>query len=210
MQPDPSLLEKVRAYNLFASPLHIYAVKDAQSLNAALLPLINARRAEEAGVTISNELGWHSSSDFFLRQEPAFRQLAARITQALIALTRTTVPDFDLAKYDIEGEGWINVNDKGAFNSPHVHGEYLWSGCYYVSMPQTASVKSGMIEFIENRQIRGLPASLSAPIFSPKFQVRPQAGMLLIFPSYLQHWVYPNLEEDARISIAFNAKIVSR
>jgi hypothetical protein len=42
--------------------------------------------------------------------------------------------------------------------------------------------------------------------FAPKIRKRPQAGTLLVFPSYLRHWVYPNEQDDLRISIAFNAK----
>ena len=69
---------------------------------------------------------------------------------------------------------------------------------------------SGILEFIDSRQVGGLPPDLPAPVFAPKFQISPRSGMLLLFPSYLQHWVYPNQEETERVSIAFNARIISR
>jgi uncharacterized protein (TIGR02466 family) len=203
-------VKQLFARPLFPSPLRGYDIPDAARLNAALLAVIAERRQTEPGQKVSNEFGWHSGNDLFARPEAPFRTLAAHITATLIALIRETVPAFDLALHDVEGEGWVNVNGKGAFNTPHAHGEYLWSGCYYVSLPDASSHSSGMIEFIENRQVRGLPADLEAPIFSSKFQLRPRSGMMLIFPSYLQHWVYPNQEDAERVSIAFNAKVVTR
>ena len=40
--------------------------------------------------------------------------------------------------------------------------------------------------------------------FNDKFSIVPEEKTLIIFPSWLQHWVTPNLEEEDRISIACN------
>ena len=47
---------------------------------------------------------------------------------------------------------------------------------------------------------------LSAPCNSTpdRMTIQPKEGGLLIFPSHLRHWVYPNQQEAERISIAFN------
>jgi hypothetical protein len=34
--------------------------------------------------------------------------------------------------------------------------------------------------------------------------------MLMIFPSFLYHWVYPNLGDIERVSVAFNMRYFSR
>jgi uncharacterized protein (TIGR02466 family) len=204
------VLKQVLARDLFASPLRGFEVLDAQPLNAELLVEIEAWRTSESGVKISNELGWHSRNDLFVRPEPAFRKIAQYITNAPLAVVRATSPKFDLTVHDIEGEGWVNVNGKGAFNTPHAHGNYLWSGAYYVDTPEVSSPRSGLIEFIDPRRGASGGSELTPPSFSPKFQVKPRSGLLIIFPSYLLHWVYPNQEEASRVSLAFNAKIVSR
>jgi len=46
--------------------------------------------------------------------------------------------------------------------------------------------------------------------FSPKRTLTPKDGMILIFPSYLRHWVYPNDEDENRISMAFNFKFAPK
>lgn len=204
------MLKQVLARELFSSPLRGFDVPDADSLNEELLAAIDVRRKTEEGVKVSNEFGWHSRNDLFVRPEPPFRKIARYITNALLATIRQTTPGFDLAVHDVEGEGWTNVSGKGAFNTPHAHGEYLWSGVYYVSAPESSLARSGMLEFIDPRRGANVGGNLRPAIFSPKFQIKPRSGLMLIFPSYLLHWVYPNQEESPRVSIAFNAKIVSR
>jgi uncharacterized protein (TIGR02466 family) len=204
------VLKQVLARELFSSPLRGFDVPDAGPLNEELLAAIEARRQSEAGVKISNEFGWHSVNDLFKRPEPVFKKIAGYITNALLFTIRQTTPGFDLAVHDVEGEGWTNVSGKGAFNTPHAHGEFLWSGVYYVNTPETSSPKSGMLEFIDPRRGANVGGRLRPAIFSPKFQIKPRSGLMLIFPSYLLHWVYPNQEESPRVSLAFNAKIVSR
>jgi ectoine hydroxylase-related dioxygenase (phytanoyl-CoA dioxygenase family) len=44
----------------------------------------------------------------------------------------------------------------------------------------------------------------SEPDSRPVYRVTPSPGTLLIWPSPLQHAVYPNLSGDLRISISFN------
>jgi len=41
--------------------------------------------------------------------------------------------------------------------------------------------------------------------YGEPFRVRPQAGLLVIFPSWLYHWVHPYTGQTPRIAISFNA-----
>ncbi len=204
------MLKQIFTQQLFASPLIGFEVTDAEMLNEQLMEAIDARRKVEPGKRMSNHHGWHSENDLFVRQEQAFKNLTGHITRALLQLIKSTVPAFDLARHDIEGEGWVNVNGHRALNVPHAHGAYLWSGVYYVQVPEKSHEKSGMLEFLDPRNIVSSSPRLRPNVLAPKFQVRPSAGKMFIFPSYLVHWVYPNEEESERVSIAFNAKIVTR
>jgi len=199
---------------LFASPLAVFEIDNAAEINPAILAAARALRDSDAGVSISNQLGWHSQQDFFLRSEPGFKALGEQIVQALIHVggedAATKLPGFDLQTHDIEGQGWININGRGAFNTPHDHAGFQWSGCYYAAVPENAQGRSGQIEFLDPRGgLSGntLPGSRA---YATKFQIKPRAGLLLTFPSYLRHWVYPNQEDAERVSISFNAKIVVR
>ena len=46
-----------------------------------------------------------------------------------------------------------------------------------------------------------------ATCFRAKARLSPAAGDLILFPSYLIHWVYPHQAAEERVSVAFNARI---
>jgi len=205
-----SEIKQIMNNMLFASPVLGFAVPDAETLNAALLAASKARREAEPGIAVSNQLGWHSDYDLFTRPEQPFRVVAAHISAILLHVSRLSMPGFDQRLHDIQGQGWINVNGTGGFNTPHDHSGFHWSGCYYVSIPPAAQGRSGLIEFLDPRGATGMKGLEGGELFASKFQIRPVAGNAIVFPSYLRHWVYPNQEAEERVSIAFNARIVNR
>lgn len=192
---------------MFASPLVCFRLPEPGPLNALLLAETEARRAASAGMQRSNQGGWHSEDDFFDREEPGARRLAAIIGDAVRAATQQVAPKFDVAAAMMHLEGWINANGPGALNEPHAHPTWAWSGTYYVSVPAKKDGRDGAIEFLDPR---GDVSALSVPgatCFRSKARLSPVAGDLILFPSYLIHWVYPHQAAEERVSVAFNARI---
>ena len=122
-----------------------------------------------------------------------------------------------------EGEGrwsfeaWINANQKGNFNPPHIHPGSNYSGCYYVQFPQD----SGLIHFLDPRPQHRIsspdPPSTSThsergkncydtpnQYDSSVFTSHVKEGKVIIFPSWLMHYVDPNPTEGLRVSVCFN------
>ena len=99
---------------------------------------------------------------------------------------------------------WINVMDKGAVHTPHIHPHSVISGAYYVTVPP----RSGMIRFEDPR----LPMMMAAPVKKPNARsenrrfvdVEPKPGLLLLWESWLRHGVEPNAARGKRISVSFN------
>jgi uncharacterized protein (TIGR02466 family) len=195
---------------LFASPLLRFALPQAAGLNALLLAEIAALQAASPGIAVSNRHGWHSALDFFRRPEPGCAALAAQLRAATAAATRQVAPGFDLAAHATQEEGWINVNGPGAYNAPHDHPGWAWSGTYYVAVPEGGPAHAGLLEFLDPRTGANVFAPRGAACFLPKVQLRPRAGELVIFPAFLRHWVTPNETAAPRISVAFNARFVPR
>ncbi len=197
------------AENMFPTPLFRFEVEDAASLNRALLGEIEARRAAEEGISKSNRNGWHSKSDLFAREEPAQAKLSQMLLVMLASVTREVAPETDFTDLQLVPDGWINVNPKGGYNSPHDHPGAFWSGCYYVKVPKGKG-DAGAIEFLSphkplmgNNLVRGA-------ITVDKMRVRPTEGLVLIFPGTTVHWVHPNDCDEDRITIAFNARFRSK
>jgi uncharacterized protein (TIGR02466 family) len=195
---------------LFPSPLLMFRITGATELNPMLIAEIAAIRARSPGIQRSNQNGWHSEDDFFTRTEAGCGELRVAILKAVRQATLEIAPSFDFKSMVTQAQGWINVSGKGAFNAPHDHPGWAWSGTYYVAVPSHQSAHSGDIEFLDPRlNVRATTVD-GADCFATKATVHPQPGMLLLFPSYLRHWVYPNEQESDRISIAFNVRFARR
>lgn len=190
---------------VFPTPLLRFKVADADRLNRSLMKEIAARQKAEGGMNRSNRKGWHSERDLFDRKEPAHSELAQMLLRMIAQATKHYAPNTDFTGMEIIADGWINVNQRGAYNSPHDHVGSFWSGVYYVQQPEDVEGHSGTIEFLSPHkalQGRGL---IEAPITADKMVVKPTAGMVLLFPCTLVHWVHPNDSDTDRVTIAFNA-----
>ena len=193
----------------FATHIDRYAVSGHAALNAALLKDIAAWRAESPGLNSSNQLGWHSPRSLFRRNEPSFALLRQHILSALVSSLKRYWPDFNPAEQRAVFEGWVNCNGKGAFNTPHDHSGSHLSGSYYVSVPKTDNVQSGALEFLNPMGTSGPKLPNGNLMAQSKLTFQPTPGLMVVFPAFLRHWVYPNQENAERVSIAFNVRVLN-
>ena len=96
---------------------------------------------------------------------------------------------------------WINVNKKGDWNAIHQHGHYQLSGTYYVKTPKDC----GRIVFRDPRP-GAIGNSFMIIIFDKveSKNVNIVEGLLMLWPSYLDHFVEPSQADKERISISFD------
>ena len=154
------------------------------------------------GRVLSNYGGWQSqdleNEDLELKQ----------LTTEILPRVNTLLKEFKLVNNAYIENMWVNINQKHDFNKLHQHSNSILSGVFYVSAPNNC----GKI-FFKN------PNPLVKHYINSKFILehnhltsgdwwfQPQDGMILIFPSWLEHFVLPNESDSDRISIAFNTKI---
>lgn len=195
---------------LFSTPLLVFKLPDHERLNVALEGDALELKALEPGKTKSNQGGWHSETDIFERDIASFLELRDAVRQAVVTASRKVLPTPAPEEMKMIFTAWVNINGTGSFNAPHNHPNSHWSGSYYVKVPEGTGMRSGDIEFLDPRgDVRAMSLPDGEP-FGPKLRIRPEPGFLLMFPSYLHHWVYPNQEPEDRISIAFNVKLVTK
>lgn len=199
------MIEQTSYEKLFATPLLRYRVPDHEALNSALLEEGCRLRQHDEGVSKSNRGGWHSKGNLFDNTTDCIAEVRDLATQAIHEATRKINAKVDPETLRLKLFAWMNANPPGGFNAPHTHPGAHWSGVYYVSQPETEDGTSGMIEFLDPRTDLPNWRLLQAPAFRLKRKLRPAAGEIVIFPSYLVHWVYPNETDEERVSIAFNA-----
>ena len=64
-------------------------------------------------------------------------------------------------------------------------------------------MRPGCITFYDPR-LANMGAIRDDPQSEPELIVSPAAGMILMWPAFVMHFVHPNLSDEARISISFN------
>ena len=110
--------------------------------------------------------------------------------------------------YDITyNESWYHITKTNGMHESHIHPSCSWCGVYYI---QSGDGDSGNTVF-EN-PIRSTYIDRGNQYLNnlSTVRIKPQDGLLVIFPSYLNHYqaLYKGTED--RIVIAFNASIDKR
>ena len=168
-------------------------------------------RAKSAGAAKSNEGGWHSEGNLFDRNEPCLQQVAQKCQAAIQYVTSVSAQTQDKqVEMTASLFGWLNVNEHGDYNLPHLHSGNTWSGVYYVHCGSAVGERpsSGQIEFMDPR-VRCDVGPKNGFSHSGAMAVTPRDGMMLVFPSYLEHFVHPYFGEGPRITLAFNSLVQS-
>jgi uncharacterized protein (TIGR02466 family) len=196
----------------FQTPLIVDRIDDAATLNADARLRIEARRAETSGMARSSRLGWQSDTAMFEWAEETSRVLIERV-MALSARFTVDLGASGTPRYRWVPEIWANVSGHGASNQYHTHPGAYWSAVYYVDDGYLGSADSklgGEIVFEDPRvptimmEAPDLRVRLREGFHDPIFQLRPETGTMLMFPSWLRHAVNPYLGQSERISIAIN------
>ena len=184
-------------------------IPDAEAMNQGLQALILAEEAEYSSLGPSNIGGWHSRPDFLSRPDPAVAGLTAWVTWALRRMISSTAGP-DAFKGTLSASAWATICRAGAYYASHSHPDSAWSGVYYVDAGTEIVDRplSGVLEFLDPRAAVEAVTAPGDPYGEP-FRVRPQAGLLLVFPSWLYHWVHPYAGQTPRIAVSFNATLGS-
>ena len=203
--------QQVQVDGLFQTPVLLTVLPDAGTLNAALQSTILDYEKGHLSTQHSNLGGWQSDTDFLKWGGPAAKTLLGHTRTLADRLTadREGRP----VKIDWHVNAWANVNRETQGNEFHSHAGCFWSAVYYVADGGISAQASlgGELEFADPR---GVAPAMHAPLLSYNLSggqsagaseaISPQAGMLVIFPSFVSHAVKPYLGKQMRISIAIN------
>ena len=199
--------------DIFSTPISIESLSFSESDLDELGAVCVRALSENAGVSISNNGGWHSQPTFFHRKEDISVRTKRLIIASAAQLTQRVAPSIQLTALSWEGTAWININSESSYNAPHDHPGYLWSAVLYVRVPTDLKGNEGQLEFLDPRNSVITGAGQITELqsyFASNIKVKPEPGMLVVFPSYLKHWVYPHRSSMDRISIAVNLKLVRK
>ena len=174
--------------------------------NAGLEKAVRARAAAQPGVRVSNTGGWQSQPDLFEWPEPEVRTLAAELDRAIQQYV--SFGQAAPVRLKIRRAGWANVNRAGDYNNLHNHPQQHLAAVYYVKASPSGSASDGLLELRDPRPAAGFGGYET--LFSAyPMRFAPEAGMLVMFPAFVEHLVHPHHGPDERISLAINIQFVS-
>ena len=184
---------------LFGVPVQFYNLSLDTS---ALISYFYKLKNENIGNIISNEGGWQSEN----------LNLNINDLQPLIKNFQTPILNYSkICKFKENlifkiDNMWCNINEYKDYNISHIHPNFLFSGVYYLKTPKDCGnlVFEHPCDYLEydwNKNfIQDYDTHNSAIL---KFL--PKKNYLFLFPSWLKHYVKPNLnKKEDRISISFN------
>ncbi len=155
--------------------------------------------------------GWHSELDLLEWPYPEVAILKDRISEVAREMSQLGLHG---RRGKISGNvtttAWANVSRTGHFHRLHSHANSSWSGVYYVATGERdhSRAENGLIELVDPRLgVEMVP--IPGDPFGEKLRFDPEVGMMLVFPSWLQHFADPFFGAGARISIAFNVLIAN-
>jgi len=166
---------------------------------------------QNQGVVVSNIGGWQSQEilEHQIKNNKEISKLCTEVNKKFKEVF--TQLNYNDEKYNVEiSNFWININRKEHSNSSHNHGNSLFSAIYYVKTPNNCG------NLVFKRNIDPI-CRLEYPDFYKKmnscngksWSVQPEENKLVIFPSWIYHYVQTSNSEYQRISMAFNSLVTT-
>ena len=191
----------------FTTPIAKMRVKEAETINSGLRSAILEKEGADDGQGRSAISGWRSQDELLTWPGDEVASLKESFQEAV-----NTMIAFTSRAQRFTGtmtlHGWASVCRRGDYLKPQSQPGYHWSGLYFVE-PGTANPDnphSGRLEFQDPRGSVDMIRMPGDPFGRP-LSLAPEAGQILIFPSWLQYWANPYDGEGERVSVAFNARM---
>lgn len=107
-------------------------------------------------------------------------------------------------------ESWYHITRQGGYHDAHSHPNCSWCGIYYLDVgDQGFDRRSGVNRFYDPRVNAGhyLDAGSEYLNQAGVWDIAPETGKVIVFPSYLTHSALPYFGDRDRVVIAFNAQV---
>jgi len=183
-------------HEMFTTP--IYAKKLKNIDNKKIIKYLNKIKHERHNLNSSAEGGHHTQYFFY-----PFPTVVEDLNKEIESFVKEApFKDFEVRGTPSVHNSWFIINNKGDFNKPHSHPPYWISGVYYVK----ADKDSGDIVFNNHAEMNNYATSYFNynKFNSKEYRVIPETRMLILFPSWIYHFVTPNKTNKDRIAYSFN------
>ena len=196
-------MDDATLFEIFTTP--IYATKLNIDLDRLIQLADDEGYKEPIGRKVSNIGGYQTSNLDYNKYKFLFDEIFPHTEQYLKIFNYKSHVTLHLENF------WINVNRYRDFNILHHHlapgsTDFL-NGVLYLKTPQNCG------NIIFEHPFGFIDSFYATQHIEPNKYIQqsvnqvPEEKLLLIIPSYLKHFVEPNMSQEDRISLAFNMSI---
>jgi tetratricopeptide (TPR) repeat protein len=163
------------------------------------LQTLHRFKVEPADQTL--RLGTQTAGDLALVDHPVLKAFFAAVEAPIrsylaeVSTGRDPLRSRNTGRYRIESAWSVRLRPHG-FHVSHYHPKGWISSAFYVETPD-APEPEGWLKF-------GEPPTPTRPPMPPERFVRPEPGLLALFPSYMWHGTMPFSSGERRLTIAFD------
>ncbi len=199
----------IKSVDLFKTTILVSSLTDLNTVNHDLQKdILDIKKNDKTNLKKSNVGGWHSEYNLNQRNEESLKKLHLIVNEVIFKVYES-LGGFETRKgVKLNSTSWANVSSGSDFQSFHTHPGWSLSAVYYVKVPDHSKLvgDAGCIQFDEfsNKQQSYNSVILKDLIGPTRQSIKPNPGMLIVFPSYIPHSVYPTGLDEERISVAFN------
>jgi len=206
---------------LWPTPILVRKFDQSEQANPELLRLFYGELQAKGGP----KGNVYSSSDDILQryQSPSLQALFGFISNAVFeaasAMNAPIWQQVGVRNLQMRVVGaWFQIQNRYGFHDIHNHGNCSWSGVYYVQIDPTEQRRQHPVLGTLNGMTRFYAQHLSllggahmdmgnAYMQKATFDITPEEGVLVVFPSWLLHKAMPYDGERDRVIISFNAQV---
>jgi tetratricopeptide (TPR) repeat protein len=199
--------ERLYDYDAVVKTFHMDVPKDWPNLEAFLADLsvglgrLHTFRTHPVGQSVRH--GSQTSQRLTLSDDPAIQAFFAAMDGPISRYIAALGPGDDPLRsritggYKFNGEWSVRLRE-GGYHAGHLHPRGWLSSAFYVVLPQALDrEREGWLKF-------GEPGVRTEPPLPPEHFVKPEPGLLALFPSYMWHGTVPFSGSDHRLTIAFD------
>jgi uncharacterized protein (TIGR02466 family) len=204
---------------IFATPLAVIPLPEAEKLNPVVAQLLAARAASDtAGAARgSTPLCYRSAEDLLEWPDEAVRKVGGEVLRGVCAMV-AAVNDFTE-----EQMGALTVQARGSFSIVRPDGGVkathypltAWCGVYCVAAPEPSSQRrdSGMLRLYESRLgtmfSDATNSAMRIPFTPGHYAWRPVPGKMAVFPAWIQHEIALIRSAGELVLITVRARFVA-
>ena len=191
--------------SLFPTPIWSGLIVDYEKLNLKLLKYIEElRKSNPEGFKKSNSLGWHSADINLNDDAPKYFLNSAK------PIIKEAIDDM---QWDLNSlvsrvtNMWSIINPRNSSNLRHIHPNCFLSSSYYVKAPKNC----GNLVFHDPRSAatyKTAKTKKTTELNNDEYNIVPQEGLLVLFPSYVHHSVEMNQSDEDRVIVSFNIDLI--